>query len=75
SALDENDKIDRQLYRTSARAGFHKYGPHFGSYYTATHYRNVTDESVLNAYKLGINIVIHLLNRYDDRLRAMGIHR
>jgi hypothetical protein len=75
SALDENDKIDRQLYRTSARAGYHKWGPHFGSYYTATHYRNVTDEAVVNAYKLGINIVVHLLTRYDDRLRAMGVHR
>ncbi|MBI5687037.1 MAG: DUF4159 domain-containing protein [Verrucomicrobia bacterium] len=75
SALDENDKIDRQLYRTSARGGYHKWGPHFGSYYTATHYRNVNDESVLNSYKLGINIVIHLLTRYDDRLRAMGVHR
>lgn len=75
SALDENDKIDRQLYRTSARGGYHKWGPHYGSYYTATHYRNVTDEAVVNAYKLGINIVVHLLNRYDDRLRAMGVQR
>jgi len=74
-ALDETDRIDRQLYRTSARGGFHKWGPHFGSYYTATHYRNVTDEAVVNAYKLGINIVVHLLTRYDDRLRAMGVHR
>jgi hypothetical protein len=74
-ALDENDKIDRQLYRTSARGGYHKWGPHFGSYYTGTHYRNVNDDSVLNSYKLGINIVIHLLTRYDERLRAMGIHR
>jgi len=73
SALDENDKIDRHLYRTGARGAFHKYGPHFGSYYTSTHYRNVTDEAVVNAYKLGINIVVHLLNRYDDRLRAMGV--
>jgi len=73
SALDENDRIDRQLYRTSARGGYHKWGPHFGSYYTSTHYRNVTDEAVVNAYKLGINIVVHLLNRYDDRLRAMGV--
>ncbi len=75
SALDENDKIDRQLYRTSVQGGYHKWGPHFGSYYSSTHYRNVTDESVVNAYKLGINIVVHLLNRYDDRLRGMGVQR
>jgi hypothetical protein len=75
SALDENDRIDRNLYRTSARGGYHKWGPHFGSYYTSTHYRNVIDEAVVNSYKLGINIVVHLLTRYDDRLRAMGVHR
>ncbi|MBM3888047.1 MAG: DUF4159 domain-containing protein [Verrucomicrobia bacterium] len=73
SALDENDRIDRQLYRLGPRQGYHKWGPHYGSYYTATHYRNVNDDSVLNAYKLGINIVVHLLNRYENRLRAMGI--
>jgi hypothetical protein len=74
-ALDENDRIDRYLYRTGPRQAYHKWGPHYGSYYTATHYRNVNDETVVAAYKLGINIVVHLLNRYDDRLRAMGVQR
>ena len=74
-ALDETDRIDRNLYRTGPRTAYHKWGPHYGSYYTSTHYRNVTDESVVNAYRLGINIVVHLLNRYDDRLRAMGVQR
>lgn len=73
SALDDNDRIDRQLYRTGPRSGYYKWGPHFGSYYTATHYRNVNDESVLTTYKLGINIVVHLLNRYENRLRSMGL--
>ncbi|MBI5393948.1 MAG: DUF4159 domain-containing protein [Verrucomicrobia bacterium] len=74
-SLDENDRIDRYLYRKGPRQAYHKWGPHYGSYYTATHYRNVNDETVVAAYKLGINIVVHLLNRYDDRLRAMGVQR
>jgi len=74
-ALDENDRIDRYLYRLGPRQAYHKWGPHFGSYFTSTHYRNVNDESVVAAYRLGINIVVHLLNRYDDRLRAMGVQR
>jgi hypothetical protein len=73
SALDENDRIDRQLYRTGPRSGYYKWGPHFGNYFTHSHYRNINDETVPLAYKLGINIVVHLLTRYDDRLRAMGI--
>lgn len=51
----------------------HVYGPHLASprQETATIYRNVTDATVRENYKFGINVVVHLLTRYQDSFRFL----
>lgn len=41
------------------------HGPHLA--YSESHilYRNISDETTRNAYKFGINVVVHLLTRYQ----------
>ena len=41
------------------------HGPHLA--YSESHilYRNINDETTRNAYKFGINVVVHLLTRYQ----------
>lgn len=39
-------------------------GPHWGN---PLYFRNVNEDSVQNAYRLGINILVHLLLRFQDK--------
>lgn len=43
----------------------HVYGPHLGHHQCDVIYRNINDETVRNCYKFGINVVVHLLIRYQ----------
>ncbi|MDD5677627.1 MAG: DUF4159 domain-containing protein [Kiritimatiellae bacterium] len=43
----------------------HVHGPHLGYPDSAIIYRGITDESTRNIYKFGINVVVHLLTRYQ----------
>jgi len=36
------------------------------------YFRGVTPETVANSYKFGTNIVIHLLTRWEDKVRSVG---
>ncbi len=37
------------------------------------YYRNIDVDSVFNAYKFGTNLVIHLLTRWEDKVRAVQV--
>lgn len=53
----------------------HVYGPHApgggGGWWRRTIYRNYDDEQVRNCYRFGINVVVHLLTRYQDKFRFL----
>ncbi len=36
-----------------------------------TYFRGISEESVVNSYKFGTNIVLHLLTRWEDKLRSV----
>lgn len=41
-------------------------GPHWGK---PLYFRNVNEDSVRNSYRLGINILVHLLLRFQDKIQ------
>ena len=49
------------------------YGPHLVSprEVTGAIYRNINDETVNNAYRFGINVVVHLLTRYQKQFKLL----
>ena len=49
------------------------YGPHLASprELTGTIYRNINDETVNNAFRFGINVVVHLLTRYQKQFKLL----
>ncbi|MDO9543410.1 MAG: hypothetical protein Q7J98_13975, partial [Kiritimatiellia bacterium] len=49
------------------------HGPHLNDprEETSVIYRNIDDETVRNNYKFGINIVVHLLTRYQKHFRFL----
>lgn len=65
--LNREGKVERGLINTAERgkapAWQYVYGPHFGS---GVVYRNIDDDTTRNAYKFGINVVVHLLTRYQS---------
>ncbi len=73
TALNEDNKIDHDLYldEDSGQA-YWKYGPMYGNYLTGFLYRNVNDESIVEANQLAINICVHLLTRYQDKFLMIG---
>lgn len=71
SRLNSTGDIERSLVNVGTLgrpAWAHVYGPHLGN---GILYRNVNDASVRDAYKFGINVVVHLLTRYQDALRFL----
>jgi len=49
------------------------YGPHLGHHMGSILYRNINDNTTQASYKFGINVVVHLLTRYQEKLRALPI--
>ncbi|MDD5676980.1 MAG: DUF4159 domain-containing protein [Kiritimatiellae bacterium] len=41
------------------------HGPHLASPESGIIYRNISDETTRNIYRLGVNVVVHLLTRYQ----------
>lgn len=73
TALNEENKIDPDLYLDEdSGAYYYKWGDHYGNYLTGFLYRNVNDESIVEANQLAINIVVHLLTRYQDKFLMIG---
>ncbi len=70
SRLNSQNKIDWGLVNTGtmeAPRWQHVYGPHLSSprEETGIIYRNIDDETVNNSFRFGINVVVHLLTRYQ----------
>ena len=55
----------------------HVYGPHLSSprQITRTLYRNVNDKTVHNSYKFGINVIVHLLTRYQKYFKLLPMEK
>ncbi|NLB55475.1 MAG: DUF4159 domain-containing protein [Lentisphaerae bacterium] len=55
----------------------HVHGPHAprggGSWWRRTIYRNYDDEQVRNCYRFGINMVVHLLTRYQEDFQTLPL--
>lgn len=73
TGLTEKDKIDSE-YEWSPELQRHlwRYGPHWSpgawAWMNELFYRNVNEQSIVASYKFGINMVIYLLTRYQDKL-------
>jgi hypothetical protein len=72
TALTHKDTIDMGQEWSPSQAAYFPRSGHFAV--GPEHYpffRNVTRDSVVASYQLGINIVIHLLTRFQDRFIAL----
>lgn len=73
TSLNEDNKIDHDLYLDEDTGStYYKFGPHYGNYLTGFLYRNVHDQSIVEANQLAINITVHLLTRYQDKFLMIG---
>lgn len=73
TALNDRGQIDTETYLDEDTGRlYHKWGPHWGSYLTGFLYRNVNDRSIRESSQLGLNIVVHLLTRFDEKFRMLG---
>ena len=50
----------------------HTFGPHWSGQYTDVVFRNYNHETVLDSYRFGINVVVHLLVRYQDKFMLLN---
>ena len=73
TALNEQNAIDTETYLDEDTGQIYtKWEPHWGSYLTGFLYRNVNEESIVQANRLALNIVVHLLTRYQDKIMMVG---
>jgi len=74
TALNEHDKIDLDTYWNENTGELYtKWGPHWGSYLTGFLYRNVNEQSIVEANRLALNIIVHMLTQYDKKFKALGL--
>ena len=78
--LDAQNKIEWRRIKvgvhpkTKRPVWSHVYGPHLMRNTTARIlYRNIDDSTVEANYKFGINVVVHLLTRYQEKFRHLPI--
>lgn len=64
--LDEDGDVIQDLYYLD-NGWRHVYGPHWTGQYADVVFRNYDNETVREAYRFGINVVVHLLVRYQDK--------
>ncbi|MSR65060.1 MAG: hypothetical protein EXS18_04680 [Verrucomicrobiae bacterium] len=73
TALDEQNTIDTDYYLDEDTGQTDpKWGPHWGNYPTGFLYRNVNEESIVESNRLALNVVVHLLTRYQDKIMMIG---
>lgn len=71
TGLTERDDIDKaREWSPSRRAYFDRLG-HIQRKSKYQFFRNVTRDSVVTAYQFGINIVIHLITRFQDKFLTL----
>jgi hypothetical protein len=77
SRLDEANKIDHKIRNLANPGGrphwMHVLGPHLGHPDSGIIYRNLSDNSVKEAYQFGINVIYHLLYRYHEDLQYLPL--
>ncbi len=74
--LNSQNKIEWGLVNVGtmeAPSWRHVYGPHLSSprEETGIIYRNINDETVNNSFRFGINVVVHLLTRYQKHFKLL----
>ena len=67
-ALDENLQIDKTLFENSQDF---KYTDGGIFWRMERYYRGMELPKIVNSYKFGTNVVIHLLTRWEDRVKAI----
>lgn len=69
--LDERDEVIRNTVWTG-QSWDHVYGPHWhiGTVKSVL-YRNYEQDSIIQSYRFSINVVAHLLTRYQDKFMAI----
>lgn len=73
TGLDERDQVDLKVdWSPKLQQHFSRTGPHWsGGTREGTFFRNVNRDTIVRAYQLGINAVIHLLTRFEDKRREV----
>lgn len=66
TGFNEKNQVDTASIRDPDTGAIRDFlGPHWGN---PLYFRNVNEDSVRNAYRLGINIMVHLLIRFQDKM-------
>jgi len=66
TGFNEKNQVDTSTIRDPETGYVQDFlGPHWGK---PLFFRNVNEESVRNSYRLGINILVHLLLRFQDKI-------
>lgn len=76
--LNDKGTIEWNIIRTSKPGEKpvrwqHVHGPHLGNAWAGILYRNMNDDTTRSSFKFGINAVVHLLTRYQDKINALPI--
>ncbi|MDD2708862.1 MAG: DUF4159 domain-containing protein [Verrucomicrobiae bacterium] len=76
TALTDKDKVDVQYdFSHERNQWIGRYGPHWQPYTWSWErqffYRNYSEKSIHESYKLGINIVFYLLTRFQDKFMKL----
>jgi len=73
--LNRDGKIEYGLVNLAERgkkpAWRHVYGPHIGGREGRIIYRNISNDTTRDTYKFGINVVVHLLTRYQREFKLL----
>lgn len=69
--LDEEDRIDRSRDQENRML----YSREGLLLHSDIYYRNISDESVKEAYQFASNMALYLLNRWEETLRRHGLRR
>lgn len=73
TSLNPKDQVDLGTdWSKSRRAYIGRTSPHWGGGHYRF-YRNVNRDSVVASYQFGINIVIHLLTRFQDKFKTLPL--
>jgi len=65
--LDDHNDVDTRLVNLGGTHWGHTYGPHWAGQYSGVVFRNYDNEHVKDSYRFGVNVVVHLLVRYQDK--------
>ncbi|MDD2706670.1 MAG: DUF4159 domain-containing protein [Verrucomicrobiae bacterium] len=76
TALTDKDKIDVETdFSHQRNQWIGRWGPHWRRYTwnweDEFYYRNITEKTIHESYKFGINIVIYLLTRFQDKFMSL----